>query len=103
MKAYYNGIVCNVTTDRDFSTAIGELCPEAVAYALCRMFVRTPVLCRRYVTESYRMRLATGKARRPRRYDCTVSGRAAEINAAQLRVWFTVSPDGITVTKVRVL
>lgn len=101
MNMEYNGVICSVETSQRFCTGIGELCPEAVAYAVCRLFAKTPSLCRKYTMESCRMRFASGKERKSRKYKCVLPAFLAEIEAELLEIEFCVNGTGVVITAVR--
>lgn len=100
MKMTYKALECRIGASKDLRVAIGDCCPEAVAYAACRLFAHSGSLCRKYVTMSYAMRLARGKERRSRRYRCVVPATLAELEGELLRIDFAVSCDGVTILSV---
>ena len=73
---------------------------DTVCYAVCRFFTKTPALCRAYARESYRMRLAKGKGRRPQRHRITLPAPLLELPAGWVQVRFQVDPEGVTVRQV---
>lgn len=103
MKMVYHGIVCDVKARENLSAEIGELCPEAVAYAVCRLFTKSVSLRKAYVPESYRMRLASGKGRKTKRHRCVIPACLAEIDGELLQIDFSVDCTGVTVQKVKAL
>ena len=74
--------------------------PDTIRYAVCRFFSRTPALCRAYAWESYQLRLARGKGRRPRRHRCTIPAPLMELPAGWVQVRFQVDPTGVTIRQI---
>lgn len=101
MKMEYNGIICDVETSPKLNVGIGELCPDAVSYAVCRLFAKTPSLCREYAMESCRMRFASGRGRKSRKCKCVLPAILAQIDAELLEIEFCVNGTGVLITAVR--
>ena len=100
----YGAISCNITVSKDmlFTSEVpcNRLGTEAAGYAVCRFLKRSPKDAYRYIRESYRLRLASGKNRR--RKTCWLSGpaRALELPGAWVRIQLCISPEGISVERV---
>lgn len=101
MKMIYKSLACRIDAANDLNVTIGDCCPEAVVYAVRRLFARSESLCREYVTMSYAMRLAKGKGRKVRRCKCVVPAFLAELEGELLRIDFTVSCEGVTIRNIR--
>ena len=80
-----------------------ELDDDTVAYAICRLFCRSPKLAQPYVWESYQLRLATGKERKVQRHRITIPASLAELPGGWINVKFSVAPTGIQVDRVEFL
>ena len=100
MKMTYKNLMCEVNTNSAMKTSIGEFDAETVSYAVCRLFAKSEKFCREYVTESYYMRLAKGKARRARKHRCVVPAFLAELDGELLQIDFTVDVVGVTIQRV---
>ena len=103
MKMTYRGLECRIKARPDLNAAIGELCSEAVVYGVSRLMSKSESVCREYVCESYRMRLATGKGRRSKRHSCVIPAFLAEIDGELLRIDLTVDGSGVTIQNIREL
>ena len=100
MKMNYKSLSCQISARKDFCCELGELCSDAVVYAVSRLFSSSAAMCRSCVTESYAMRIATGKGRRSARHSCVVPAALAEIDGNWLRVSYSVDPEGVTIQSV---
>ncbi len=103
MKMSYKNLQCEVKAQSGLKTEIGDLCAQAVSYAICRCFVKSEALCREYVYESYRMRLAAGKGRKPKHHSIILEAAQAEVEGELLHIEFTVDTTGVTVQSIRPL
>ena len=93
------GLRCRVTAARDLRLSgalFRELPPDTAAYALCRFLCRSEQLSRAYTLMSYRLRLASGRGRRPRRERFSAPAALLELGAGWIRAEVTVSPEGVT-------
>ncbi len=97
MKMIYRSLECEVKVRSGLKVEIGELCADAVNYAVCRLFVRSSGLCREYVRESYCMRIANGKGKKSRRHRSVLPAFLAEMEGELLQIDFTVDSTGVTV------
>ena len=100
MKLNYNSLSCSISARVGFDTELCGLCSEAVVYAVSRLFASCGELRRSCVTESYAMRIASGKGRKPRRRSCVLPAALVEIDGGWLRVGYTVSTEGVTIQSV---
>ena len=104
MKMIYKAVECTVAADKNLSVTIGDCCPEAVNYAVCRMFAHNECLRRQCAIMSYRKRLAADKAgRKPENCKCVVSACLAELEGDLLAIDFTVDCTGVTIRDIRLL
>lgn len=99
----WSAVSCQINADpnvRVENRLHTSLEPDTICYAVCRFFARTPALCRTYTWESYRLRLARGKGRRPRRHRCTIPAPLMELPAGWVQVQFQVDPAGVSIRQI---
>lgn len=97
---------CQISPARDlrfYSQVPCSLEPETIAYAVCRFFTKSAHMCRFCVSESYRMRLASGKGRRAKRCRATLPAVLMDLPGSWAQVRFTIDAVGVTVQEVRLL
>lgn len=100
----YGAISCNIEASKAmlFTTEVpcNGLGTEAAGYAVCRFLKKDPKTAYRYIRESYRLRLASGKKRKSRFCWLSGSAHALELPGAWVRIQLRVDPEGITVERV---
>lgn len=99
----WSAVSCQIAADPNLrveNRLSPSLEPDTIRYAVCRFFVKTQSLCHTYTWESYRLRLARGKARRPRRHSCAVPGPLMELPAGWVQIRFQVDPSGVTIRQI---
>ena len=100
----YGAISCNIAVSKDmlFTSEVpcNGLETDAAGYAVCRFLKKSPKDAYRYIRESYRLHLATGKGRKSK--FCWLSGpaKSLELPGAWVRIRLCVNPEGITVERV---
>ena len=98
-----NAVVCalevsrSVRVETDASMGVGR---DTLLYAVCRFLRHSRTLCGRYVWMSYRMRLASGRARRTQRCRFVSPAPLLELPAGWVETELAVSPAGVTVERV---
>ncbi len=103
MKMTYRGLECQIKARPGLEAEIGGLCSEAVVYGVCRLLSKSSNVCRQYVCESYRMRLAAGKGRKALHHSCVIPAFLAEIDGELLRIDLMVDSSGVTIKSIREL
>ena len=78
-------------------TDCGDYDIDTIGYAVCRFLRNNERACSKYVTMSYRMRFAKGKARKPKRCCFFAPAKLLELPGETVRVVLSVDPDGVTV------
>jgi len=101
MKMIYKSLMCEIKARSRLKAEIGDMCTEAVIYAVCRLFTKSTSLCREYVTESYYMRLAKGKGRRAKNHRCIVPAFLAELDGELIQIDFSVDVVGVTIQSIK--
>ena len=111
MKMLYQNSVkrlaCEVgTTDtcmvnRRSGTMGYDLADDSLRYAVCRLFMRSERLTKRYTKESYELRFARRKVYN--KYKCIVPSAAAEIEGGWLQIFFTVDREGVKIKHITML
>lgn len=74
--------------------------PDTVGYAVCRFLPKCEILCRDYVEQSYRLRLAKGRKRRPVISWFTVPARMLELPGGVVKATVAIFPEGVEVRSV---
>ncbi len=101
-----NALVCalevsrSVCVETDASMSVGR---DTLLYAVCRFLRHSKSLCGKYVWMSYRMRLASGRARKPQRCRFVAPAPLLELSAGWVEAEVSVSPVGVTVERVALL
>ncbi len=101
----YGAIGCSIAVSKDLlvtsEVPCGGLGEDAIGYAVCRFLKKSGQTAERYVRESYRLRLATGKAGKCR--FCWLSGpaRALALPGAWVGLRRCVRPEGATVERLQ--
>lgn len=98
----YRTLTCNLSVSPQLSLKTSVPCPyeaDTIAYAVCR-FLRHSTVTSQYVTESYRLRFAKGKARRSvtRWFLAAAAPMGLPEGCVLARV--SISPDGVTLEHV---
>lgn len=99
----WSAVSCQINADinlRVENRLAGFLDADTVRYAVCRFFTKTPSLCRTYAWESYQLRLARGKGRRPHRHCCAIPAPLMELPAGWVQVRFQVDPVGVSIRQI---
>ena len=73
---------------------------DTVRYAVCRFLRKSKSLCKEYVKESYRLRLASGKGRKTKRRWCLAPAALLELPGAWVHIGVSISATGVTVEQV---
>ena len=100
----YGALSCQISVSKDMvfhsEVPCNGLEIEAAGYAVCRFLKHSPKCANKYIRASYRMRLASGKARRSR--TCWLSGpaKALQLPGAWVRIQLRVKPEGVSVERV---
>lgn len=102
----YGALSCelSVADDMVFTSEVsceGYLA-ESIRYAVCRFLRKNRQACDRYVTMSYKMRFAKGKARKAKRCRFTAPAKLLELPGGSVEVILAVDPVGVTVKSVSI-
>lgn len=107
MKKMHNGnFVCEVTVENGFSFYSEVECMydnETIAYAVERFLVHCPRFVKECTNESWQIRIAKGKERRPHRFTYLVPGILMELPVEWVRLTGDIDVIGINVKKVELL
>lgn len=105
-KMRYGSFVCEVTVVNGFAfhSEVKYLYDrDTVAYAVERFFVRCSRFTRECTTESWQIRIATGKARRPHKFSYLVPSVLMELPGRWVRISGDIDAVGINVKKVELI
>lgn len=102
----YGALSCELSTalDMPFTTQIdcGEYTSDTIRYAVCRFLRKNRNARDKYVTMSYKMRFAKGKARRAKRCRFVAPAKLLELPGACVHVTLSVDPAGVMVESVSI-
>ena len=93
-------LICEVWAAKDLKilgNCPRDLDPDTIGYAVCRFLTKCDLLCREYVEQSYRLRLARGRKRRPVKSFFTAPARKLELPGCYLQAEVLISPAGVEV------
>ena len=94
---------CALETGKDVRVE-GDLAPsvarDTLLYAVCRFIRHSETLSRKYVWASCRLRLQSGRARRPQRRYFVAQAPLLELPRGWVAVNVSVGPAGVTVKRV---
>lgn len=79
------------------------LLPETLRYAVCRFLRQAEPLAGLYAGESFRMRLARGRGRKPETFTCVTPAALLELPGNLILLRVCVSPELVSVTELRFL
>lgn len=107
MKKMHNGnFVCEAIVESGFTFCSEVECMydnETIAYAVERFLVQCPRFVRECTNESWQVRIAKGKERRPRRFTYLVPGILMELPGEWVRLTGDIDAVGIKIKKVELL
>lgn len=102
----YGALSCelSVADDMVFTSEVSceGYAAESIRYAICRFLRKNRQACNRYVTMSYKMRFAKGKARKAKRCRFTAPAKLLELPGGSVEAILTVDPTGVTVKSVSI-
>lgn len=99
-----HSVTCQIEAAKELRLRTQTPCallPESVGYAACRFLRSSSALRHSLAEESYRLRLAKGRARRTLRRSIVAPAALMELPGSWAQVSLTVTPIGVTVTGVR--
>ena len=104
--AGYGSLSCelSVADDMVFTSEVNceGYMAESIRYAICRFLRKNSQACDRYVTMSYRMRFAKGKARKAKLCRFTAPAKLLELPGGSVETILAVDPTGVTVKSVSI-
>ena len=96
-------ITCNLEAGKNLivrNATHSSISDDVVSYAACRFIRHSGSLRSAYVLKSYRMRLASGKARKPEPFCFVAPAALMELPAAWVTVCGVVTPEGVKVERI---
>lgn len=99
----YGSLSCDVSAAKSLRVlnwTDTPLEPDVAAYAVCRFLRKSRALCGEYVRESYRLRLAKGKARKTKYRSFLAPASLMELPGVWCAVKLYVSSSGVVVEAV---
>lgn len=108
MNMNYRTRTCELTFDTNFTFSFGSIIrcdyPEdTIKYAIQRFFIKNEQMRRDCTYESWQIRLASGKKRRPRYYKYLIPAKRLELPGSWARVILSIDASGVTVKKLDLL
>lgn len=105
-KMHYGNFVCEVTVVNEFIFRSEVEClydRDTVVYAVERFFSRCTRFTRECTRESWQIRIAKGKARRPHKFTYLVPGVLMELPGKWVRVGGDIDVVGVNIKKIELL
>lgn len=100
----YGSLSCGLSVADDMAFTSEVSCEgymaESIRYAVCRFLRKNRQACGRYVTMSYKMRFAKGKARKAKLCKFTAPAKLLELPGGSVETILAVDPTGVTVRSV---
>lgn len=102
----YRTLKCDVLADRDLSVYTAhpmEFPDDTICYAVRRFLCRSSAVCRKYVMESYALRVEKAGGKKKKRFRVVAPAAAADLGYGWLAVDLCVTAAGVTVKRIAIL